>query len=103
MTVLIALCIDRVVSIPDDATGRLLNQPYVAFIGRLSYSLYMWQQLFLARGTVTVWTSWPVNLIAVFVCALASFYLVEEPISRFRAKLQRNAPPRTIAVAARSI
>jgi peptidoglycan/LPS O-acetylase OafA/YrhL len=47
LNIAIAVMIDRFVSFPNDAAGRLLNVAPLAWIGVLSYSLYLWQQPFL--------------------------------------------------------
>jgi peptidoglycan/LPS O-acetylase OafA/YrhL len=64
--------------------GRLLDAAPIAWIGRLSYSLYLWQQAFINR-TGTHWVqSFPINLVAAFVMAVVSYYLIEQPILRLR-------------------
>lgn len=57
-----------------------LNAKPVMYIGFLSYSLYIWQQLFLTN----IYDSWvhqfPQNLVLVFVVACLSYHLIEKPI-----------------------
>jgi peptidoglycan/LPS O-acetylase OafA/YrhL len=55
----------------------------------MSYSLYLWQQPFLNRSEQTAWTSFPLNLVLVLVCALASYSFVERPALAFRRRLER--------------
>ncbi|MGA2961875.1 MAG: acyltransferase [Candidatus Korobacteraceae bacterium] len=57
-------------------------------IGRLSYSLYIWQELFLGSGL----RFWPLKLAATFAAAAASYYWVERPFIRLGYAL---APPAT--------
>jgi peptidoglycan/LPS O-acetylase OafA/YrhL len=54
----------------------VLNNPVASTLGLLSYSLYLWQQPF------TVVRSWPLfpSLAALAACALASYFLVEQPM-----------------------
>lgn len=70
---------------PESLTGRLLELSPFKFIGRISYSLYLWQEVFLSGhfapmsrpfGALhqTPWV-WP----CIFACAIASYYLVEKP------------------------
>jgi len=51
------------------------------WVGRVSYSIYLWQQLFLVPNTeqrpLHVLQAFPFNLIAVFACATLSYYLLE--------------------------
>ena len=54
--------LERVVRFPGTAAGRLLNARPVAFVGVLSYSLYLWQQPFLNRHSGSWISSFPVNL-----------------------------------------
>jgi peptidoglycan/LPS O-acetylase OafA/YrhL len=56
-----------------------LNNRLTGALGVLSYSLYLWQQLFLDRRQHTWWTAFPVNLLLALACAVASYYVVERP------------------------
>ncbi|MFZ0679607.1 acyltransferase family protein, partial [Candidatus Binatus sp.] len=64
--------------------SRILETSPLRWIGKISYSLYIWQQLFL--GTITRplplgrLQEFPLNIVAVFVCAAASYYLLERPL-----------------------
>jgi len=74
---------------PTQMVGRILELPAVGWLGRLSYSLYIWQQILLGLGR----TSWlPLRLIGVLACAAASYYLIEKPMTRLGHRL---APPAT--------
>ncbi|HEX3744949.1 MAG TPA: acyltransferase [Bryobacteraceae bacterium] len=59
--------------------GRVLELRLLVWIGRMSYSLYIWQQLFLPPEPIGIWQRAPWNLAAIFACAAASYYLVERP------------------------
>jgi len=87
--VLVALCIDRWVTDPSDRVGRVLNSRPFVFVGLISYSIYLWQQLFLNRYTASLSTSFPVNITLAVVAALASYYLVERPSLRLRQRVER--------------
>ncbi len=90
INLLIAICIARAVSISGDWTARLLNWPPLAFIGVMSYSLYLWQQPFLNR-TSTAWpSSFPVNACLAIAAALLSYYLVERPFLALRERLEKS-------------
>ena len=73
--------------VPRGLDYAFLNFSVIKWIGRLSYSLYMWQQLFLVPAAIAtdvpVLNSWvirfPQNLILAFCTAVASYYLVEKP------------------------
>jgi peptidoglycan/LPS O-acetylase OafA/YrhL len=84
--------------------GRFLNARPIAFIGVISYSIYLWQQLFLNRYSTSWAASFPANIVLALAAALASFYLVERPSLRMRHRLESRlfAPkrPETAAVVA---
>jgi peptidoglycan/LPS O-acetylase OafA/YrhL len=62
----------------------ILETPIFRLIGRLSYSIYLWQQLFLVWNESSIPSfgilqSLPFNLIAVFACATISYLYIEKP------------------------
>jgi peptidoglycan/LPS O-acetylase OafA/YrhL len=64
--------------------SRLLNSQPLVCIGVLSYSLYLWQQLFLTPLNKS-WTGlFPLNLFCAFGAAALSYYAVELPTLRLR-------------------
>jgi peptidoglycan/LPS O-acetylase OafA/YrhL len=99
MNLAIAMSLDYCMRHATSWVGRVLDWRPMAFVGVLSYSIYLWQQLFLNRDGVAVWNSFPLNLCLTILCALASYKLVEQPFLRlkdrfaFERKLQRSAPP----------
>ena len=65
--------------------GRILETSVFRWLGRLSYSLYLWQQLFLVWAEDRVaglglLQTFPLNLAAVFACATVSMLLIETPL-----------------------
>ena len=91
----IALTIDHCVR----RRYALLDARPVAWCGTISYSLYLWQQPFLFSadklGRVAGWWQrYPLNLLLSFGCGVASFYLVERPVMRYRERAARGAAPR---------
>ncbi|MCC6538386.1 MAG: acyltransferase [Bryobacterales bacterium] len=85
----LAVLIHRSVFHKDDRWGRVLNWGPLAWVGVLSYSLYLWQQLFLNR-TSTAWANaFPQNLVLAVAVAVASYGLVEKPLLRWRSRLRR--------------
>jgi len=67
--------------------GRFLNLRVVRWLGVISYSLYLWQMPFLNREMTSVWASFPLNLILVFVFACGSYYGIEKYFLKVRKKL----------------
>jgi peptidoglycan/LPS O-acetylase OafA/YrhL len=89
---------------PADLLGKLLELAPVRFVGRLSYSLYIWQMLFLVplqmERHLGVFQSFPLALVMAAACALASYYLVEKPMIRLGHRLTTRDVARTPALAA---
>ncbi len=73
---------------------RILNVRPMVWVGNISYSLYLWQQLF-AFGEKP--RPWYFVLFAVAIAA-ASYYLVEQPMLRVRER--RGAGRKTVPVMA---
>lgn len=62
---------------------RLLNTKVMNYIGLLSYSIYLWQQLFISD--LHYWaTSFPQNVVLVFVFAMFSYYFIEKPFLKLK-------------------
>jgi peptidoglycan/LPS O-acetylase OafA/YrhL len=90
INVAIAMCIDWSIRNSDHAFGRLLNWAPLAYIGTISYSLYLWQEPFLNRNRDFSWTHFPLNIVLAFACAFGSFYLIERPTLRTRQTIERR-------------
>jgi peptidoglycan/LPS O-acetylase OafA/YrhL len=78
---------------PSTPVGRALAWRPLVFVGVLSYSLYLWQQLFLFPDNPAWICAFPQNLIATFVAALLSYRLVEKPFHALRDRLSRAEQP----------
>ena len=73
---------------------QFLNWGPVAWLGRISYSLYLWQQVFCFNPSFKL--GYSLALLAVG-CACLSYYFVEQPMLRLREKrvqkLEQAAAP----------
>ena len=87
-------CVALVASLlvhPESVMRRLLRLRPLAWLGRFSYSLYLWQQIFI----VTKIPDWGlirrpvVDVLASIVCALISWHFVEQPFLRIKSSWQR--------------
>ncbi|HEY8559736.1 MAG TPA: acyltransferase [Pyrinomonadaceae bacterium] len=86
----IVLCIDWAVTFHEGLIGKILNSKPLVFVGTLSYSIYLWQQLFLNRESPSAVNGFPFNIFMVFACALISYYLIEKPSLNFRQKFEKR-------------
>jgi peptidoglycan/LPS O-acetylase OafA/YrhL len=78
---------------PQGAAGRFLETPPMRWVGRVSYSLYLWQQLFLLPWVLFpalplgAMQRLPLNIAATVAAAAASYYLVERPMMKVGHRL----------------
>jgi len=84
---------------------KFLNLPAIAFVGTISYSLYVWQMPFLARpdiygGKEEWFLKFPYDLAMVVFAALASYYLLEKPLERLRRRLHEHQKRQPAGVSA---
>lgn len=90
---LLALIVSTTVLCPQTWVGRVLELGWMRWIGRLSYSLYLWQQLFLVPGAKYPWSTlqkFPLNYALLVGVAALSYRFVERPTIRLGHRL---APP----------
>ncbi len=93
-SILLSLMVVSTVLRPTTWIGRFLELKAMRWVGRLSYSLYLWQELFSIPAKS--WLSWlqrfPFNLVFVFLVAALSYRFIERPMIRLGHRL---APPAT--------
>ena len=90
-SIAIAALIHRVASVPTDALGRLLNARPVAWVGTVSYSLYLWQQAFVFRDAPH--SRFPLNLALALFVAVVSHYAIERPLLRIGRRASQRIKP----------
>ena len=103
--VLFSVLVVSTVTQPYSVLGRVLEWRPLRWVGTISFSLYLWQQLFLpgitaelAHGGFRYLQQFPWNIPAILVCACLSRYLVEIPMTRLGHRLGSSslALPRAV-------
>jgi peptidoglycan/LPS O-acetylase OafA/YrhL len=82
----IALLLLFVVFRHESPLGKFLNLKTVRHLGTISYSLYLWQQLFTGPYTKI----FPLNLVFILLCAEASYFFIERPSFKVRDFVQQR-------------
>jgi peptidoglycan/LPS O-acetylase OafA/YrhL len=65
-----------------------LNNKILVKIGLISYSLYIWQQLFLTDLIDLPTNRFPINYIFCFIVAIVSYHFIEKPINNLKNKFK---------------
>ena len=83
---------------PSSLVARILELAPLRALGRISYSLYLWQQLFWCQADYGRWpihavTQPALGLVLSLCCAIVSYYIIEKPIIRLGHKLFPPASP----------
>jgi len=87
---LFSLCIviTAAVTFPNTLLYRFLNWRPLTYVGVLSYSLYVWNNLFLL-GERHWFNAFPINFLCVIAMALISYHLIENPFLRLKDRLHK--------------
>jgi peptidoglycan/LPS O-acetylase OafA/YrhL len=85
---------------PTTLYARFLELHPIRWVGRISYSIYLWQMPFFSRhGWLALHTTFlPLKILAILGVASLSYYAVEQPMIKLaRRKRRVVAPPAVIA------
>lgn len=75
---------------------KILNNKIMIYIGVMSFSLYIWQQIFIVNdhwlpGSPDIrWYSIPLNVTLLFVVAYLSYKYYEQPLRNWRRKIEKG-------------
>ena len=78
---------------PNHWFSRFLRLPPLVFVGTLSYSVYLWQQLF-TPGDSPLFFGFPLAFASSMAAACVSYYVVERPFLRLKSRM--SAPRRIV-------
>ncbi|MBN1688060.1 MAG: acyltransferase [Candidatus Omnitrophica bacterium] len=71
---------------------RFLNHPLMMYVGRLSYSLYIWQQFFLVprnfAGMPMWWRVFPMNIVLTFGVSMLSYHIWEKHFLKLKGRFK---------------
>ncbi|MCA9093609.1 MAG: hypothetical protein KDA68_08995, partial [Planctomycetaceae bacterium] len=81
-----SLCLAVLVWTAVRKSPNWLNRPILCNIGVGSYSLYLWQQIFLNPRVDSFWTAFPQNLAFAGLAAWISYQYVELPFLRLKER-----------------
>ncbi len=73
------------INFTDNLYFKFLNSRLLNYIGKLSYSLYLWQALFFSRHMGFL-AHFPVNMLFIALIALLSYNLIEKPFLKLKDK-----------------
>ena len=92
--ILVTVALAQIVLCGGTLLGALFRSKLLRYVGAISYSLYLWQQLFL----VTNAPSWgplrkiPLSIILPVLIAMASHHFIEKPLLAWKDRLAPQIP-----------
>jgi peptidoglycan/LPS O-acetylase OafA/YrhL len=85
-----ALVLCQLIVVPKGTLYALFCTPWLRYVGKISYSVYLWQQLFL----VVKYPPWgilrvfPISILIPVFCAILSYHLLEAPALKLRKRFE---------------
>jgi peptidoglycan/LPS O-acetylase OafA/YrhL len=71
---------------PSTWLGRALSWRPVAYVGVISYSMYLWQEIFTAPENTSWMGRMPGMLVCIAIAPVLSYELVEKPVLKLRGR-----------------
>src|SRR5262249_10936916 len=76
------------------AFSWFLNLRVMGLVGTVSYSLYLWQQLFLYPTSPDWFMRWPINIAFALGLGVLSYLLIERPFLALKDRQRKGSEPR---------
>ncbi|HEY5327827.1 MAG TPA: acyltransferase, partial [Mucilaginibacter sp.] len=75
----------------NDFIFKILNAGFLKTIGILSYSIYIWQQLFTYynKNLPAFMVTFPLNVVCLIIVSCCSYYLYEKPFLKLKARFSK--------------
>jgi peptidoglycan/LPS O-acetylase OafA/YrhL len=87
---LVAILIVQTVAHRSTGLGVALNWGWMRYLGSISYSIYLYQQIVIGPAksftTSTHWLALPASMACVVIVASASYWIVEKPFLRLKGR-----------------
>jgi peptidoglycan/LPS O-acetylase OafA/YrhL len=86
---LVAVVLAHVVLAPQHRIAAALRNPWLRYFGTISYSLYLWQELFITANHPSWGTlrTLPLAFLIPLTIAVTSYHVMEKPILRLKDRL----------------
>ncbi len=96
--ILVCLMLTSTLVVQEGLAYKCLNSSLLVWIGTISYSAYVWQQLFLTRpealsSPIGAFGFFPLNLVCVLLVATGSYYGIERPCIKLGKRLCKMPHP----------
>ena len=82
------LLLDHSIRYPGSWWGKLMNWRPLGLIGMWSYSIYLWQELFLDHEPTGLGIPLPWNVILTFGVSILSYYFVEQQFLKLKGRFE---------------
>jgi len=92
--ILVALVLSHVVLDSRSFMARVCRNHWLRYMGTISYSLYLWQDLFISTDPPSwgMFRELPLALVVPITIAIASYHLLERPILQLKNQLAPEVP-----------